>query len=416
MATPLDPSTVPSLCGDIDPTMGITGSPVIDPARDELFVVATEQVPGGASHHLIGLDLYTGALLLDEDIDPASVVAPAFELQRVSLALTDGRVIIGMGGNAGDCGTYHGLVISAPEDGSAPSTYVVADEPGDNQGAVWMGGSAPDIDARGTCGCPRGTRPPARPPTPRTASSSCARRCSSSTPSRRPPGTPTTTATPTSPPRPPSCSRTAWSSRSASRVPAYVLNGAHLGGIGGQEAESPGFCGTDPDGGSAVVGGTVYVPCGDGLRSVTPVADTPPVANWTTSTGAHSSPISAGGMIWSIGGSTLYALDPKTGDQDYQPLHRVAHHPLPVARRRPTAWWWPRATDQLFAFDGPAGLPGPPTPAPTRPGYWMVASDGGIFSFGGSSFYGSTGGIHLNAARWWAWPPPRPAGVLAGGL
>ena len=29
-------------------------------------------------------------------------------------------------------------------------------------------------------------------------------------------------------------------------------------------------------------------------------------------------------------------------------------------------------------------------------GYWMVASDGGIFSFGGASFYGSTGNIKLN--------------------
>ena len=28
--------------------------------------------------------------------------------------------------------------------------------------------------------------------------------------------------------------------------------------------------------------------------------------------------------------------------------------------------------------------------------YWLVASDGGVFSFGGAGFYGSTGGIHLN--------------------
>jgi hypothetical protein len=29
-------------------------------------------------------------------------------------------------------------------------------------------------------------------------------------------------------------------------------------------------------------------------------------------------------------------------------------------------------------------------------GYWMVASDGGIFAFGDAPFLGSTGGIHLN--------------------
>ena len=31
------------------------------------------------------------------------------------------------------------------------------------------------------------------------------------------------------------------------------------------------------------------------------------------------------------------------------------------------------------------------------PGYWEVASDGGIFSYGGAQFYGSTGSLHLNA-------------------
>jgi hypothetical protein len=30
-------------------------------------------------------------------------------------------------------------------------------------------------------------------------------------------------------------------------------------------------------------------------------------------------------------------------------------------------------------------------------GYWLVAADGGIFSYGDAHFYGSTGGLHLNA-------------------
>ncbi len=33
---------------------------------------------------------------------------------------------------------------------------------------------------------------------------------------------------------------------------------------------------------------------------------------------------------------------------------------------------------------------------PDGHGYWLVASDGGIFSFGDATFYGSTGGMHLN--------------------
>ncbi len=34
---------------------------------------------------------------------------------------------------------------------------------------------------------------------------------------------------------------------------------------------------------------------------------------------------------------------------------------------------------------------------PDGAGYWLVASDGGIFSYGDARFYGSTGGLHLNA-------------------
>ena len=30
-------------------------------------------------------------------------------------------------------------------------------------------------------------------------------------------------------------------------------------------------------------------------------------------------------------------------------------------------------------------------------GYWLVSSDGGVFSFGDARFWGSTGGMHLNA-------------------
>jgi hypothetical protein len=33
---------------------------------------------------------------------------------------------------------------------------------------------------------------------------------------------------------------------------------------------------------------------------------------------------------------------------------------------------------------------------PDGGGYWLVASDGGIFAFGDAGFHGSTGGISLN--------------------
>ncbi len=36
------------------------------------------------------------------------------------------------------------------------------------------------------------------------------------------------------------------------------------------------------------------------------------------------------------------------------------------------------------------------TPTQDQGGYWLVAADGGVFSFGDATFYGSTGGIKLN--------------------
>ena len=44
---------------------------------------------------------------------------------------------------------------------------------------------------------------------------------------------------------------------------------------------------------------------------------------------------------------------------------------------------------------------------PSHGGYWEVASDGGIFAFGNAGFYGSMGGTP-STGRWWASPlPPR---------
>ena len=34
--------------------------------------------------------------------------------------------------------------------------------------------------------------------------------------------------------------------------------------------------------------------------------------------------------------------------------------------------------------------------SPTGAGYWLVASDGGIFNYGDAGFYGSSGSLKLN--------------------
>jgi hypothetical protein len=57
------------------------------------------------------------------------------------------------------------------------------------------------------------------------------------------------------------------------------------------------------------------------------------------------------------------------------------------------------ASDPNYTISYVEGLvtvnPAPATPAPPTYGYWLVGSDGGIFTFGSAQFYGSTGSIKL---------------------
>ena len=50
-----------------------------------------------------------------------------------------------------------------------------------------------------------------------------------------------------------------------------------------------------------------------------------------------------------------------------------------------------------FTYVAPAPPPSPPVASSSSPshGYWLVGSDGGIFTFGSAQFYGSTGSLHL---------------------
>ena len=128
---------VPSidLCGgDITPNVGITGTPVIDPSRDEIFVVADEFSLGTPffTHMLVALNIFTGAILFQQPVDPPGQ-DPRNLLQRTGLNLSDGNVVFGFGGNSSDCGTYNGWVVSTPEGGGQPSYF-----PTTGPRAVWF--------------------------------------------------------------------------------------------------------------------------------------------------------------------------------------------------------------------------------------------------------------------------------------
>ena len=146
-ATPVSSSSLP--CGDITPTVGITGTPVLDPRRNEIFAVADELKGGLPSHLLVGLNAATGAVELNQAVDPPGANTAAI-LQRTGLNLSDGQVVFGFGGNDGDCSIYHGWVVSVPETGGVSSGLRRDRRSGrrKGRGAGWEG-AAPVVDQSG---------------------------------------------------------------------------------------------------------------------------------------------------------------------------------------------------------------------------------------------------------------------------
>ena len=54
------------------------------------------------------------------------------------------------------------------------------------------------------------------------------------------------------------------------------------------------------------------------------------------------------------------------------------------------------APNQSTSVAAPAPAARPAAAAPGGQGYWLVAADGGIFTFGDAGYFGSTGALHLN--------------------
>jgi polyvinyl alcohol dehydrogenase (cytochrome) len=327
LGTPVPSGSLP--CGDISPTVGITGTPVIDQTRAELFVVADELVNGLPAHQLVGLSTATGKTELNQNVDPAGSTSAAL-LQRTGLTLNAGHVVFGYGGNFGDCSTYHGWVMSVPEAGGTPAAFEVDSAAGDSQGAVWMGGAAPVVDSDGNIWVTAGNGS--------VTSSSRGYDDSDSVLELSPSLTLEHYFAPSS-----------WPSDNArdldfstgvalladgqvvaaskSRT-VFLLNGSSLGGIGGQQAQLADACGTVIDGGLAVEGTTVYLPCLSGPIAVQ-TTDSPAGLRllWSSSVGGGP-PIVVGGLVWTIGSNgVLYALNPASGAvQNHVTIGAPANH------------------------------------------------------------------------------------------
>ena len=318
LAAPVPSSDLP--CGDITPTVGITGTPVIDPARSELFAVADELRAGTPAHVLVGLDLASGKVELDQDVDPAGA-SPAALLQRTGLTLDAGRVVFGMGGNYGDCASYRGRVFAVPETGGTPAVFTVDGAAGQNQGAVWMGGGAPVVDAGGNVWVSTGNGSVYSASQPYDDSDSVLELSPSMTLLQyfAPSSWPANNAHDLDMSIAPALLTDGQVVLAGKSRIVYLLNGSSLGGIGSQEASLGDACGNDIDGGVAVSGTTVYLPCLDGPIAVTTTASPASLhLLWSASVGGGP-PVVAAGLVWTIGqNGILYGLNPRTGGVQQQ--------------------------------------------------------------------------------------------------
>jgi polyvinyl alcohol dehydrogenase (cytochrome) len=354
-------------CGDISPTVGITGTPVIDQSRGEIFVVADELVNGSPAHMLTGLATASGKVEMSRNADPAGADTAAL-LQRTGLTLDDGQVVFGMGGNYGDCAAYRGQLIAVPETGGTPKFFTVDAAAGESQGAIWMGGAAPVVDSTGDIWVSTGNGS--------VYSYSHAYDDSDSILELSPSlkllqfFAPATWATNNSQDLDMSAAPALLSDGQVlltgkSRI-VYLLNQPHLGGIGGQQAALGSACSADIDGGVAVQDTTVYLPCYSGIIAVRAVKS--PAALhllWSSGTGGGPA-IVAAGLVWTIGqNGTLYGLSPATGAVRQQAFVGVPANHFPTPSVADGLLLAP-AADQVVAFSAPAAASASSSPPASK--------------------------------------------------
>ncbi|HEY6311385.1 MAG TPA: PQQ-binding-like beta-propeller repeat protein [Streptosporangiaceae bacterium] len=363
-------------CGDITPTVGITGTPVIDRSRNEIFVVADELAGGSPVHRLVGLGTASGAIEMSQGVDPAGA-DPAALLQRTGLTLDAGRVVFGFGGNFGDCASYRGQVVAVPETGGTPEYFTVDAAPGESQGAVWMGGAAPVVDGSGDIWVSTGNGSVYSYQHPYDDSDSVLELSSSLRLLQY--FAPSTWATNNSQDLDMSTAPALLPDGQVvlagkSRI-VYLLDGTNLDGIGHQQATlgasgrsiMGSACSDDIDGGVAVVGMTVYLPCLAGIIAVRATGS--PAALrllWSSGTGGGP-PIVAAGLIWTIGqNGTLYGLDPATGAIRQQATIGVPANHFPTPSVADGLLLAPSADHVVaFAASGSGSASAPATPGVT---------------------------------------------------
>ena len=167
--TPVPSSPPSNLVGQgfgiITPEVGITGTPVTDPATNTIYVVSKSVIPTSSPllffQRLHGLDLVTGTERFGGPLNISASVPgsgdgssggtvafdPANEHQRPGLALSGGVIYISWSSHE-DRSPYHGWAICYKADLSQ-QVAVFNSTPNGGSGGIWMSGAAPAFDSAG---------------------------------------------------------------------------------------------------------------------------------------------------------------------------------------------------------------------------------------------------------------------------
>jgi hypothetical protein len=299
-------------CGNIDP-LGITGTPIYDPAGGHVLVVAEHG--GSVRHELSALDLASGAVAWSKSVDLPGVSARDMQ-QRGALAIAHGKVWISYGAQAGDCGDYKGRVVGVALDGTGDAIFY--SPPTKRGGGIWNP-NGPTVDRAGNllmvsangAGFPGDTYDYTNTVL---ALDGNAKLVDSFAPkdwaenNRDDVGLGSQGV---------ALVGTRWAVLGGKSGPVYVLRQGALGGIDAQ-VDVQEIC--KSFGGAAVNRDVVYLPCTDGVRAVRVDDGGKLHVLWHADDAITGSPVIGGGRVWVLDsdGGVLHALDPATGKSTAQ--------------------------------------------------------------------------------------------------
>jgi hypothetical protein len=158
---PVPSTSVGSGFGDIQPEIGVNGTPVIDPSSGMLYVVSKsiDSTLSTFFQRLHAIDMTSGAEMSASPV----LIAGAFpgtgsggstvgfsskqENQRAGLALVNGTVFVAWGSHE-DASPWYGWIMAYTySGGSWAQTAVFNSTPNMRGGGIWMGGGSPSVDA-----------------------------------------------------------------------------------------------------------------------------------------------------------------------------------------------------------------------------------------------------------------------------